>query len=326
MSTEKSPLWRLIQKENFTRIPPLLEFLQISNVSHVWDDPKFVLNLPRRLAEKIQKNCLDDPILLQFVPLISEKIEATGFVLDPVGDQGFCKTGKILKKYRGRALILTTSACAMHCRFCFRQNFPYVTKLSSFDEEIDFLNNDSTIEEVILSGGDPLSLSDQSLSNLLDRIDPISHIKRIRFHTRFPIGIPERIDDSFLQILKKSSKMIYFVIHCNHPLELDADVIHSFNKIRHLGIPILSQSVLLKGVNDQEQILFDLFQKMVNCGILPYYLHQLDFVIGAQQFAVSDQRALELIQYIEENLSGYAIPRLVREIAGRKSKTRIPCS
>ncbi|HSX12953.1 MAG TPA: KamA family radical SAM protein [Chlamydiales bacterium] len=316
-------IWRQIQRENFTSLSSLLKFLEIEEKSQFDTDPKFVLNLPKRLAEKIKKNTLNDPILRQFVPLIDEKVVAPGFVMDPVGDKTFCKTGKILQKYRGRALILTTSACAMHCRFCFRQNFPYETKATSFDEEIAFLKNDPTIEEVILSGGDPLSLSDQSLSNLFHRLDAIPHIQRIRFHTRFPIGIPERIDDSFLNILANSQKAIYFVIHCNHTLELDEDVIASLKKIQKLGIPVLSQSVLLKDVNDDEQTLFELFQKMVNCGIIPYYLHQLDLVIGAQHFMVSDQKATDLIHYLEQNLSGYAVPHLVREITGQKGKTRI---
>ncbi len=323
MSMQKVPIWRQIQRENFTSISSLLDFLEIEEKSQIDADPRFVLNLPRRLAEKIQKNTLNDPILRQFVPLVDEKTVAPGFVMDPVGDKTFCKTGKILQKYRGRALILTTSACAMHCRFCFRQNFPYETQVTGFEEEIAFLEKDLTIEEVILSGGDPLSLSDQSITTLFARLDAISHIKRIRFHTRFPIGIPERINDSFLNLLKNCRKSIYFVIHCNHPLELDDEVIASLKKIQKLGIPVLSQSVLLKEVNDREGVLFELFQKMVNCGIVPYYLHQLDLVEGTQHFLVSDIRAHALIQYLQENLSGYAVPRLVREIAGRKSKTRI---
>lgn len=326
MSTTASPLWRKIQRENFTRISSLLQYLEIEDQKQIWSDPRFVLNLPKRLAEKIQKNTLHDPILLQFVPLIDEKVTASGFVLDPVGDQGFCKTGKILQKYCGRALILTTSACAMHCRFCFRQNFPYETAVTLFEKEIEFLQKDASIEEVILSGGDPLSLSDQTLSSLFGALEKIPHIKRVRFHTRFPIGIPERIDESFLALLENCKKQIFFVIHCNHPLELDEDVQNCLKKIQKLGIPVLSQSVLLKGVNDQEEVLFELCQKLVNIGAIPYYLHLLDLVVGAQHFMVTDERAVTLIKYLQDHLSGYAIPKLVREVAGQKSKTRISCT
>lgn len=323
MSVQQVPLWRQIQRENFTRISSLFDFLELteSNRCQILCDPKFVLNLPRRLAEKIQKNTLQDPILRQFVPLVDEKTVAPGFVMDPVSDRTFCKTGKMLQKYRGRALILTTSACAMHCRFCFRQNFPYEIEVTGFEKEIAYLEGDSSIEEVILSGGDPLSLSDASFSSLFAALENMAHIKRIRFHTRFPIGIPERIDEPFLALLSGCQKQIFFVIHCNHPDELDEVVISHLRKILKLGIPVLNQSVLLKGVNDEEKTLLELYQKMVNHGIIPYYLHQLDLVQGASHFMVSDERALALVQYLQKNLSGYAVPRLVREEAGKSSKT-----
>lgn len=325
MSTQNPPLWRQIQRENFTRIEPLLRFLELSENkrSQIFFDPKFVLNLPLRLAEKIQKNTLDDPILRQFVPLVDEKMIVPGFVLDPVKDQTFCKTGKILQKYKSRALLITTSACVMHCRFCFRQNFPYETEVVGFEKEIAYIEADASISEIILSGGDPLSLSDSSISSLFHAFERMPHIKRIRFHTRFPIGIPERINDSFLKILADSSKQIFFVIHCNHPKELDADVISHLRKILKLGIPILNQSVLLKGVNDEENVLLKLSDSLISCGIIPYYLHQLDLVQGASHFVVPEERALHLVQYLQKNISGFAVPRLVREEAGRSSKTFI---
>jgi EF-P beta-lysylation protein EpmB len=323
MSTQKPSLWRQIQRENFTALEPLFHFLELSlnKRSQIFYDPKFILNLPRRLAAKIKKNTLEDPILRQFVPLIEERILAPGFVLDPVKDQTFCKTGKILQKYNSRALLITTSACAMHCRFCFRQNFPYETEVVGFEREIAYLEADPSISEIILSGGDPLSLSDSSLLVLFNAFERMPQIKRIRFHTRFPIGIPERIDDSFLQILEASSKQIFFVIHCNHSSELDADVIFHLKKILKLGIPVLNQSVLLKGVNDEESVLLDLSETLISHGIIPYYLHQLDLVQGASHFLVSEERALQLVQYLQKNISGFAVPRLVREEAGKTSKT-----
>jgi EF-P beta-lysylation protein EpmB len=325
MSGLSVPLWRRLQRENFIRIAPLLDFLEISEDlrPQIWEDPRFSLNLPRRLASKIEKNNLQDPIFLQYVPLQEEQKVFPGFVLHPVQDQEFCKTAKMLQKYKGRALLVTTSACAMHCRFCFRQNFPYETNVIGFEKEIRALEEDVSLEEVILSGGDPLSLSDASLSALLEAIDRIPHIKRIRFHTKFPLGIPERIDDGFIHMLSKISKQIFFVIHCNHPRELDEDVLFHLRKIRMLGIPILNQSVLLKGVNDDPEVLLDLCRSLINDGMIPYYLHQLDLVQGASHFQVSEDKALSLVLFLQKNLSGFAIPRLVREQPGQLSKTFI---
>jgi len=323
MTSETIPLWRKIQRLNFTRIEPLADFLELSQElrARLVARPRFTLNLPRRLAEKIAKNTLDDPILRQFVPLEDELIPMPGFVSEPLEDGRFRKTKKILHKYKGRALLLASSACAMHCRFCFRQNFPYETEEKNFDEELEFIRQNPSLSEIILSGGDPLSLSDASLASLFQAFDQIAHLKRIRFHTRFPIGIPERIDDSFLGLLASSSKQIFFVVHCNHPLELDPDVAAALKKIQRLGIPVLNQAVLAKGVNDDEKTLLAHSEALVNAGIIPYYLHELDPVQGAGHFSLPNTRGPELIRHIQQNLSGYGVPRLVREIPGQPGKT-----
>ncbi len=322
---EAVPLWRKIQRTNFTKLDPLLDYLELSpeNRKKVFHNSRFILNLPQRLAAKIEKNTLNDPLLQQFVPLENEQFSTPGFVADPVQDRKFKKTKKILQKYKGRALLIVTNACAMHCRYCFRQNFPYETGEKNFDSEISYIEQNHSLSEVILSGGDPLSLSNGALATLLQSLDSISHLKRIRFHTRFPIGIPERIDDSFLDLLTISSKQIFFVIHVNHPRELDSDVIASMKKIQALGIPILNQSVLLKGVNDDEKTLLALAETLVNIGIIPYYLHTLDPVQGMGHFALSEARGLHLIRHLQENLSGFGVPRLVREDPGNSSKTFI---
>jgi len=323
--TETIPLWRKVQRENFTRIEPLLDFLECSSEirQKVLERPGFALNLPRRLAEKIEKNNLNDPLFRQFVPMKEEQSLIPGFLNDPVQDQSFRKTKKVLHKYKGRALIVATSACAMHCRYCFRQNFPYETEEKGFDQELAYIAEDRSLSEVVLSGGDPLSLSDGTLAALFTSLDAITHIKRIRFHTRFPIGIPERIDDSFLDLLAASSKQIFFIVHVNHPRELDGDILSALKKIQSLGIPVLNQSVLLKGVNDDEKTLLALSEALIDGGVLPYYLHQLDPVIGAGHFAVDEERGPQLIRYVQENLSGFGVPRLVREEPGLPSKTFI---
>jgi len=317
--------WRAIQKNNFTLWEPLVDFLELDaeNTREVLQRSRFPLNLPRRLAEKIEKNNLDDPILRQFVRLRDELAISAGFSCDPVGDTSSQKTSKLLHKYTGRALLVCTSSCAMHCRYCFRHNFPYATSDKLFDEELEAIANDSTLEEIILSGGDPLSLSDPILENLLQGLTLINHVQRIRFHTRFPIGIPERIDDSFLRILAATKAQIIFVVHVNHPRELDEDVVASLKKIQKLGIPVLNQAVLLKGVNDNLLTLKALLETLVNNGIVPYYLHQLDRVQAAAHFEVEEEVGLSLLEQLRGCLPGYAIPQYVQEIAGQPSKSPI---
>lgn len=325
------PLWRQIQRSNFSHLQALADFLELDAHARtrLLKQPRFVLNLPRRLAEKIEKNNLEDPILRQFLPLIEEQNRSEGFRLDPVEDKTFRKEKKLLHKYEGRALLICTSACAMHCRYCFRQNFPYETEEKQFEKELKAIAEDTSLTEIILSGGDPLSLSDTHLGSLMERIAEIPHVKRLRFHTRFPIGIPERLDASFLELLARARLQIVFIIHCNHPQELDAGVLAALKNVQRLGIPVLNQAVLLRGVNDNLATLKALCEKLADHGILPYYLHQLDRVQGAAHFEVPENQGLTLISELAKQLSGYAVPRYVKEIAGEPHKTPIlspsPC-
>jgi EF-P beta-lysylation protein EpmB len=316
------PLWRRVQRDNFTNIEQLLDFLELEAANRLKIDysPKFPLNLPKRLAAKIKKNSIDDPIFRQFVPLIEEKVIFPGYKVDPVQDESFRKEKKILHKYQGRVLFLATSACAMNCRYCFRQNFSYDTS-SEIVKELEYLATESEIEEVILSGGDPLSLSDAVLFSILKKIEAIPHIKRVRFHTRFLIGIPERIDESFIQHLSSLSKQVYFVIHTNHSQELDEEVFKATREIARLGIPLLNSSVLLRGVNDSVEALVSLFLSLSNHGVIPYYLNLLDPVVGASHFDVPENKAIELMKKVQSKVSGYSLPRLIREEAGKQSKT-----
>lgn len=317
------PSWRQIQRKNFTRLDQLAAFLELSDAQkeQLWERPRFALNLPLRLAEKIKKRTLDDPILRQFVPLQSERISPPEFKADPVGDLSARKCQKLLHKYEGRALLMPTKACAMHCRYCFRQNFPYETVEIGCEKEIEAIGADKSLREIILSGGDPLSLSNESMRSLFSSLAACTHLKRIRFHTRFPIGIPERIDSELLSLFSAHPQQIVFIIHTNHPKELDPDVLAALRSIGKLGIPLLNQSVLLKGVNDEEETLLSLCQALVDAGILPYYLHLLDRVEGSAHFEVSVERGRELISYLQSRLSGYGVPRLVREEAGMSGKT-----
>ncbi|SCA58538.1 L-lysine 2,3-aminomutase [Chlamydiales bacterium SCGC AB-751-O23] len=322
---KEAPLWRKIQKNNFVKLDSLADFLQLSPEKKLTLKQKqaFPLNIPKRLAEKIEKNSLHDPIFLQFVSTENKSQSILNSSKDPVKDSSFQKTPYLLHKYQGRVLFLPTGACAMHCRYCFRQNFNYQPSNHEFSKEKDYLQKDSSIHEVILSGGDPLSLSNQKLHSILSMLNSINHLEIIRFHTRFPIGIPERIDSDFLKMLKNSCKQIIFIVHINHPEELDKDVSLSLKRIQSLGIPVLCQSVLLKGVNDNIHSLKDLFLKLAKNGIIPYYLHMLDLVDGSESFFVEEERASSLVLKLRETLPGYAVPQLVREVPYKPYKTPV---
>jgi EF-P beta-lysylation protein EpmB len=319
------PLWRRIQRDNFTDWKKLLSFLDfdINQAERVLPQSQFPLYLPKRLAEKIEKGNWNDPLLRQFIPTVEERETSPLFVLDPIADQAFRQKPKLLYKYQGRALLICTGACAMHCRYCFRQHFDYETKDKLFIEELAVIAGEPSISEVILSGGDPLSLSDAQLQYLLYELDKISHLNRIRFHTRFPMGIPERIDDSFLRLLSSCKKQVIFIIHCNHPREFDEDIFYHLKKVQQLGIPILTQSVLLRGINDDVQTLKNLFELLIDNGIMPYYLHQLDRVQGAVHFEVPEDEGRSLMNQLNALLPGYAIPKYVKETPHQSSKSLI---
>lgn len=310
--------WRQIQKQNFTKLKELGKYLEL-DLSY---SSLFPLNLPRRLAEKIEKGNIEDPILKQFLPAGEEEKAPLSFVDDPVCDTSFQKTHRLLQKYKGRALFITTSACAMHCRYCFRQNYPYDSN-TDFAKELELIRNDTSLHEVILSGGDPLSLSDATLKRLIGELGTIPHLKFLRFHTRFPIGIPERITKDLLQIFKDCPLQVVFVVHVNHPRELDEDVIAALKKVGALGIPLLCQAVLLSGVNDDVPTLKELFLSLASQGILPYYLHQLDKVKQAHHFEVPIEKGLDLMEALRKEVPGYALPKYVQEIPFENSKVEI---
>ena len=210
----------------------------------------------------------------------------------------------------------------MHCRYCFRQHYPYAAAYD-YSKELDLIRQDSSIKEIILSGGDPLSLSDHNLGKLISALESIPHLERLRFHSRFPIGIPERITPQLLQKFEGSRLKIWFVIHCNHHLELDEEVLQALSKITTLGIPVLNQGVLLKGVNDNSDTLIKLSETLINHGLIPYYLHQLDKVQGASHFEVSIEKGKSLIKEMRRQLPGFAVPRYVQDTNDRAHKTLI---
>ncbi len=289
---------------------------------------KFPLRVPLSFVARMKKGDPDDPLLRQVLPLSEENDFTQGYLSDPVGDLNASETPGLLHKYHGRALLITTAACAIHCRYCFRRNFPYHQQnaaANEWDEAIRHLEQDTSINEVILSGGDPLALSDQRLATLITRLEQIPHLTRLRIHTRLPIVIPQRICDSLLTWLGNCRLMPVIVIHTNHPNEIDIEVRGALRQLQTIpGITLLNQSVLLQGVNDNSDTLVALSEALFACGVHPYYLHLLDKAQGTAHFDVPPQRATKLFDEMHSQLPGYLVPRLAQEQAGARGKTLLP--
>ncbi len=286
----------------------------------------FPLRVPQSYVNKMRAGDPNDPLLRQVFPLIAESYCAPNFVTDPVGDSDAIQSPGVLQKYHGRALLITTGACAIHCRYCFRRHFPYSDShplARQWPQTLRLLQEKTDINEVILSGGDPLVLSDDKLTTLIQDLESIPHIKRLRIHTRLPIVLPERIDRTFTQWLTQTRLQIVMVLHANHANEIDEAVIEAVEHLRAAGCLLLNQSVLLKGVNDTVEALVNLSERLADLYVQPYYLHLLDPVKGASHFDVPEQTGIALIQQIRTQLPGYLVPRLVRELQGQPSKTII---
>lgn len=285
---------------------------------------QFPMRIPRDYIRRMQVGNPHDPLLLQVLPAAAEDRPAVGFGADPVGDLDSSRGGGLLHKYPGRALLITTGACAIHCRYCFRRAFPYAEHHAGrhqWREALELIAQDPSIEEVILSGGDPLSLTDAKLSHLASALDAIPQLKRLRIHTRQPIVLPERVDDALINWLSAGRLQRIMVVHANHPNEINESVQSALVRLRENGVTLFNQSVLLKNINDDPKILADLCQAVFSCGVVPYYLHQLDRVQGAAHFEVSDTIAIQLHDELRAMLPGYLLPELVREIPGQASKT-----
>ncbi len=283
----------------------------------------FPLRVPRGFVARMRRGDPRDPLLRQVLPLAEECLATPGFAPDPVGDAAAMRAPGVLHKYRGRVLLTATGACAVHCRYCFRRHFSYADANPATDRwrpALDYIAADDSITEVILSGGDPLTLSDRRLAECTAALSAIPHVKRLRVHTRLPIVLPARVDDGFLQWLDRLRFKTVVVVHANHAHEIDGEVVTALARLKSAGAELLNQSVLLRGVNDSVEALADLSEALLTAGALPYYLHTLDKVQGAAHFEVDDIRARELVAQLRERLPGYLVPRLVREVAGMPSK------
>lgn len=288
----------------------------------------FPVLVPRSYLARMRPRDWSDPLLKQVLPVVEENDVVAGFGLDAVGDQAARVAPGMIHKYEGRVLLIATGACAVHCRYCFRRHYPYrddPRRLDDWQPALEAIAADATIQEVILSGGDPLMLTDRRLEELVRLISEISHVRRLRLHTRLPIVLPDRVTDSLLRLLDRTTFGLqpWVVVHANHGAEVVDDCAEALEALVSCGIPVLNQAVLLRGVNDSEAALVELSERLIDLGVQPYYLHLLDRVAGTAHFEVAEAAAVELLASVRRRLPGFAVPRLVREEPGMSSKTPI---
>lgn len=314
-----------------TSLNELLQFVQLTPETKAFAKLKllntpsaFPLRVPVAYAKRIKKGDPNDPLLKQILPVNEENQRHNDFLSDPVNDLNHQPVPGLIHKYSNRALLITTGACSIHCRYCFRREFPYADFSllnQNLDAVISYLHQHTNIQEIILSGGDPLTLSNRRLQKLLDRLAEVPHLKHLRIHSRQPIALPDRIDHELIDMLAQNRLKTCMVIHCNHGNEIDQAVIESLSRLHQAGIVLLNQSVLLKGVNNNIQTLSDLSLRLYEACVLPYYINVLDRVQGSAHFLVDDEAAKALVNGMRDSLPGYLVPRLVKDIPGKGAKT-----
>jgi EF-P beta-lysylation protein EpmB len=322
--------WQSELKHAFRQPIALLEYLNIADtaVNGIDLQPDFALLVPRGYAQRIERGNIQDPLLRQVLSLQSENEQTPGFVVDPLQEDdaelGYGQTPGLLHKYQGRVLMITTPACAINCRYCFRRHFPYTDhKPKDQHLALQAIAKDNSIREVILSGGDPLLMNDAGMTQLVRDIDALDHVKRIRIHSRLPIVLPERVTADLVSLLENARCKITLVIHSNHPNELNETTARALGCLRGAGVTLLNQSVLLKGINDDAHTLTTLSELLFNQGVLPYYLHMPDKVMGTAHFYLDDLEAQPIYEAMREQLPGYLLPRLVRELPGGIAKSPV---
>ena len=282
----------------------------------------FPFRVPHAYATRMRRGDPHDPLLRQVLPRDDETETNAGFADDPVGETSLIRNSSLIQKYHGRALLMVSGACAINCRYCFRRAFPYGATVGDerLAQAVEKIAQDLSLSEIILSGGDPLVVDDESVAALFTALESCSHIKRIRIHTRLPIVLPARITSALLRTFSASPQQTIIVVHVNHAREIDAATADALGRCRAAGITLLNQSVLLRGVNDDAEVLAELSTTLFAAGVMPYYVNLLDRVTGTAHFEVDDSRALELEQGLRARLPGYLVPRFVREIPGAPAK------
>lgn len=316
-------MWRRALREAVTSPVELLALLDLAPEALALAPAaatRFGLRVPRSFVRRMRRGDPGDPLLRQVLPIAAETRAAPGFTVDPVADLAAARMPGVLHKYRGRALLVVTGACAVHCRYCFRRHFPYAEQTADPEPALAWLAGEPEVNEVILSGGDPLLLGDERLAELVARIEAIAHVSRLRIHTRLPVVLPERVDAGLTGWLARTRLQTVVVLHANHANEIDAEVRAAAARLRATGALLLNQSVLLRGVNDTVEALAALSEALAAAGVLPYYLHTLDRVQGAAHFEVPDHEARALVEALRARLPGYLVPLLVREEPGAPFK------
>lgn len=327
-SKNKPLTWQKEMACSFKRLDGLLDFLDIQDEQRApfIELAAFPLRVTQFYANLIEKNNPSDPLLLQVIPQVAETIPAPQFTSDAVGDLAATQHPGLIHKYFNRVLLTLTEACGIHCRYCFRRAFPYSDNMPDFSingEIMTYLHNQQHIEEVILSGGDPLMLSDGKLLAIIQQMNSLTHINTLRIHTRMPSILPSRVSYELLEAFKQCNKTIVLVNHINHPNEISEEFQHAMIKLKNSNIVLLNQSVLLKHVNDDAETLINLSKGLFKSGVLPYYLHCLDKVAGAAHFDITRTQAISLMRQIKNYLPGYLVPKLVEENSGETAKTHI---
>lgn len=325
-ASEHRPLWQQLLSQGIRSSDELLALLEIdpAELNTLPPGGDFPLRVPLGFARRMTRGDRHDPLLLQVLPTVAESVQTAGYNLDPLGELGAMPVPGLLHKYRGRALLTVTGACAIHCRYCFRRHFPYSDANpanGNLQDSLAYLRQQTDIGEIILSGGDPLALSDARLQSLTEQLAAVPQLHTLRIHTRLPVVLPERVDSGLLAWIGRQSLQVVIVVHCNHPNEIDSSVTTALRQLRSTAATVLNQSVLLRGVNDDAATLIRLSEVLFAAGVLPYYLHLLDKVQGAAHFAVSPDTARDLLATVRATLPGYLVPRLVSDIPGQRSKT-----
>ena len=325
----QTPTWKEELSGAFRSVDDLLQFLELDGTDLALQSdsaPPFPIRVPVSYARRMRKGDPEDPLLRQVLPLQAETLTVPGFVADPLEEARHNPVPGVVHKYEGRVLLITSPACAVHCRYCFRRHFPYEDNTGGkahWQPALDYIAGDLSVREVILSGGDPLAANDNQLQWLTDQLARIGHIRRLRVHSRFPVVIPSRIDDPCLSWLGGSRLDTIMVLHINHPAEIDSNLRAMVARLKDRNITVLNQAVLLKGVNDSAESLELLSEALFAAGVLPYYLHLLDPVAGASHFDLPVSEALALYRTLSGRLPGYLLPKLVQDVPGKASKTYI---
>ena len=320
-------LWQQRLQEGFSDAKALLNYLQLpEEAASVTSEQLFPTRVPISFAQKMRKGDLSCPLLKQVLAISKENHVNEGFLIDPLNEQAANPVQGLLHKYYGRVLITLASSCAINCRYCFRRHFPYKENqisASRWQAILEYIQADPSIHEVIMSGGDPLMHKTKRIKQYIDDLAPIAHVKTVRFHSRLPVVMPERINSNFIEMLKIAPFKIVMVIHCNHPAELCDQTKAVFKALTQAGVTLLNQSVLLKNINDSSKVLATLSHKLFEQSVMPYYLHILDKVKGTAHFDLDLIGAKKIYSQLQEKLPGYLVPKMVVEQPGAMNKTLV---